>query len=321
MLSWLDIQASRFSDLTARERAIGLMDQGSFSELLGPRDRMTSPHLPELGEAVSFDDGLVTGLGLINRHPVFLISQEARFIGGAVGEVGGAKMAAAIKLALLTYQRVKKDHPDSYQEQRPAIVISFDTGGVRLQEANAGLLAHAEVMDLIHNAIGKVPVVAIIGGKVGCFGGMGFVAAAADVIIMNETGRLGLTGPEVIEQEFGKKEFDASDRAMIYRTTGGKHRYLQRDCSFLVEDKTASFKKQLNVVLEMPMDELSRYRSIGSMELCKRQLSMVQLATAIKATDSMDLWKHFGNDNPEALPDLAVDTFLATVKRHTSQGK
>jgi malonate decarboxylase beta subunit len=321
MYDWNEIQKDRFSGLTARERALGLADQGTFSELLDPRERMTSPHLLALGEAVSFDDGLVTGLGLMGEHPLFIISQEARFVGGAVGEVGGAKMAAAIKLALLTWDRVMERHPDSLKEKGPAMVISFDTGGVRLHEANTGLLAHAEVMDLLHDALGKVPVVALIGGKVGCFGGMGFIAAAADAVIMNETGRLGLTGPEVIEQEFGKNEFDASDRAMIYRTTGGKHRFIMRDSSFLVPDRTAAFREQLHTVLQMPREELSRLRSIGTLELAEKQLALVQLATTIKASDSLDLWKHFGNEHPQLLPDMDVQTFLANVKRHTPERK
>ncbi|MCS6036841.1 hypothetical protein LNQ52_12495 [Klebsiella pneumoniae subsp. pneumoniae] len=95
--------------------------------------------------------------------------------------------------------------------RRPIVLISFETGGVRLHEANAGLLAHAECMDMLQTLRGRVPVVAMIGSKIGCFGGMGFVAAATDIIVMSESGRLGLTGPEVIEQEMGRSEFDASD--------------------------------------------------------------------------------------------------------------
>ena len=64
--------------------------------------------------------------------------------------------------------------------------FSFETGGVRLHEANAGLLAHAEVMDAIQDCRRILPVVAVVGSKVGCFGGMGFVAAATDVIIMKK---------------------------------------------------------------------------------------------------------------------------------------
>lgn len=91
MTDWEMLEQESFYESTARKRAIGLVDEGTFTEFLGPRDRMTSPHLPELGEAVEFDDGIVTGVGKIGSHPVFVISQEGRFIGGAVGEVSGAK--------------------------------------------------------------------------------------------------------------------------------------------------------------------------------------------------------------------------------------
>ena len=76
--------------------------------------------------------------------------------------------------------------------RRPIVLISFETGGVRLHEANAGLLAHAECMDMLQTLRGRVrSVVAMIGSKIGCFGGMGFVAAATDIIVMSESGRPG----------------------------------------------------------------------------------------------------------------------------------
>ena len=81
----------RFLEASARVRASSLVDKGTFTELIGPADKRTSPHLPVLNEAVEFDDGIVTGIGLLGQHPAIVISQEGRFIGGAVGEVGGAK--------------------------------------------------------------------------------------------------------------------------------------------------------------------------------------------------------------------------------------
>jgi malonate decarboxylase beta subunit len=315
MWTWDELQKSSFFEATARERANGLVDKGSFTELLGPRDRFSSPHLPMLGEAIAFDDGVVTGVGLLGKRPVFMISQEGRFIGGAVGEVGGAKMVATLKLALQAYEQVRKQYPDSYQEKLPAVVISFDTGGVRLHEANAGLLAHAEVMDQLHDALGKIPVIALIGGKVGCFGGMGFIAAAADVIIMSEQGRLGLTGPAVIEEEMGKNEFDADDKGLVYRTTGGKHKYILQDCNFLVADCIGAFRSQMVGVLKMPFVALEQFRRIGTLDLVKEQLALVKLATELRARDSMEFWKHFGNEDPGALPDLKLEEFLKTAKR------
>ena len=59
---------------------------------------------------------------------------------------------------------------------------------------------------------------------------MGIVARCGDAIVMSEEGRLGLSGPEVIETAHGVEEFDSRDRALVWRTTGGKHRYLLGDC-------------------------------------------------------------------------------------------
>lgn len=91
MKSWTELENSSFFDANARERAIGMVDKGTFTELLSPIDRFVSPHLPVLGTAIEFDDGTVTGVGMVGKHPVFVVSMEGKFIGGAIGEVNGAK--------------------------------------------------------------------------------------------------------------------------------------------------------------------------------------------------------------------------------------
>ena len=304
-----------FYHATARQRANRLVDPGTFTELLPPNDRLVSPHLPELGEAVSFDDGVVTGVGRIGTRPVFLISQEGRFIGGAVGEIHGAKMVGIFRLALRAYETLRAREGSVPEDRRPSIVISFDTGGVRLHEANAGLLAHAEVMDMIQETKGKVPVISLIGSKVGCFGGMGFVAAATDAIVMSSLGRLGLTGPEVIEQEIGKEEFDASNKSLISRTTGGRHRYIMQDCNLLVEDTLQAFREALQEVLSFPYEKVCGFRRIGSYPLVQEQKALVQQAAELQPSDAMDVWCAYGNDEPEMLPERELSDFLHTVHR------
>lgn len=309
MTPWKTLQVSSFYEASARERALGLADQNTFHELAGPNDELCSSHLPELGEAVSFDDGVVTGVGELCRRPVFIISQEGRFIGGSVGEVGGAKIAGVFKLALQLYEKQRIKYCGDCEMYAPAILYSFETGGVRLHEANAGLLAHAEIMELIQQCRGKIPFIALIGSKVGCFGGMGFVAASADAVVMSELGRLGLTGPEVIEQEMGKKEFDATDRALIYRTTGGKHKTIMRDCAFLVEDTTGAFRRQAEALLRMSYAQLQQYRNIGSMALVREQLALVNLAASLKPKDAMDVWAYYGNSRPADIPEMSLEDF------------
>lgn len=320
MRTWNEMQTASFYDATSRERANFLVDEGTFRELVGPNAGVTSPHLPVLGEAVSFDDGVVTGVGKIGERPVFVISQEGRFIGGAVGEVGGAKIVCLFDLALKLYEKIRAKHPDDYARRVPAIVYSFETGGVRLHESNAGLLAHAEVMEQIQKCRGRIPVFSLVGSKVGCFGGMGFVCVSTDAVIMSDLGRIGLTGPEVIEEVMGKREFDSTDRALIYRTTGGKHKYIMRDCECLVEDTIGAFREQLRTLLRISYEQLGRYRVIGSLDLVMEQVRVVGLAQEIRPKDSMDVWRHFGNEDPEELPDMFHEEFMEKVKTRRRKG-
>ena len=316
METFEELRNRSFYEAGARDRAKYLLDEGSFRELAGPNLELTSPHLPVLGEAVSLDDGVVTAFGTINARPVFVISQEGRFIGGAVGEVGGAKISGVFKLALDMYEKVNAKYPGK-TEKLPAIIYSFETGGVRLHEANAGLLAHAEIMEWIQKCRGKVLVVSLVGSKVGCFGGMGFVCVSTDAVIMSSLGRIGLTGPEVIEQEMGKSEFNASDRALVYRTTGGKHKYLMRDCAFLVEDSIAAFREKSAELLKKPYKDLAEYRVIGSYEHVRKQMSLVKLIADIKQNvkDSRDLWDYIGNREAARIPDMETAEFLQTAVR------
>ena len=150
-------------------------------------------------------------------------------MGGGVGEVHGAKLVGLL-------QRALRDRPE-------AVLLLAESGGVRLHEANAGLIAVSEVMRaLLDVRAAGIPVIVLIGGANGCFGGMGIVARCADHIVMSDVGRLAMSGPEVIEASHGVEEFDSRDRALVWRTTGGKHRWLTGDCDALVEDDVAAFR-------------------------------------------------------------------------------
>src|SRR6185369_14668845 len=131
------------------------------------------------------------------------------------------------------------------------VVLLAESGGVRLHEANAGLIAVSEVMRaLLDVRAAGIPVVVLIGGANGCFGGMGIVARCADHVVMSDIGRLAMSGPEVIEASHGVEEFDARDRALVWRTTGGKHRWLCGDCDALVDDDVAAFRAAAIVGLD-----------------------------------------------------------------------
>src|SRR6516225_371037 len=120
-----------YLESTARERAHGLCDAGTFVEWLDPRERTTSPHLAALDVPVAFDDGIVIGEGRLAEERIFVAAQEGRFMGGAVGEIHGAKLTGLLR-------RAAKEKP-------AAVVLMLETGGVRLHEANAGLVAISEL--------------------------------------------------------------------------------------------------------------------------------------------------------------------------------
>jgi malonate decarboxylase beta subunit len=115
-------------------------------------------------------------------------------------------------------------------------VLLLETGGVRLQEANLGLAAIAEIHAAIVALRRHVPVVGVVAGTVGCFGGMSLAAALCSRLIVTRQARLGMNGPEVIEQEAGIAELDATDRALIWSLIGGEQRRAVGLADDLLED-------------------------------------------------------------------------------------
>jgi malonate decarboxylase beta subunit len=208
------LNRSSFIELSARERARALLDPGTFRELLGPFERLHSPWLEMQDVVVQEDDGVVVARGTIEGEPAVVAAIESAFQGGSIGEIGGQKIACALDLA-------RGDHENGIPT-RPVLLL--ETGGVRLQEANLGLAAIAEIHAAIVALRRHVPVVAVIAGTVGCFGGMSLAAALCSHLILTREGRVGMNGPEVIEQEAGIEELDAADKRLIWSIIGGEQR-------------------------------------------------------------------------------------------------
>ncbi|WP_454684198.1 biotin-independent malonate decarboxylase subunit beta [Ancylobacter moscoviensis] len=215
-----------FVEMNARERARALLDAGSFRELLGPFEHVESPWLAPQGIVPQSDDGVVVARGAIDGVPAVVLAIEGAFQGGSTGEVSGAKIAGSLERALADAEAGRPIRP----------VLVFETGGVRLQEANLGLAAMAEIHAALVALRRHVPVVGVIAGLVGCFGGMSITAGLASRLIMTRQGRLGLNGPEVIEQNAGIAELDSRDQALIWSLTGGEVRTVTGLADTLVAD-------------------------------------------------------------------------------------
>lgn len=229
------LQGRSFIELSARERAHSLLDAGSGRELAGPFARLYSPWLSAQGIVAQADDGVIVCKGLLDAQPAVIAAIEGGFQGGSLGEVGGAKLACALELAAA----------DNRQGIPTRAVILFETGGVRLQEANLGLAAIAEIHAAIADLSRYQPVIGIIAGTVGCFGGMSIAAGMCSYLIVTREARLGLNGPQVIEQEAGVAEYDSRNRPFIWSLSGGEQRHACELADSLLEDDSALIRSQL----------------------------------------------------------------------------
>ena len=292
----LDAEAVSWYEATARQRVRLILDLGSFDEFLGPELRETSPHLAVFDLPEQFDDGMVVGRGSLAGSPVFIAAQEGRFMGGAVGEVHGAKLTGLLRAAA---ERVSIP-----------VLILFDTGGVRLQEANAGETAIAEIMRaLVVARVAGVTVVGLVGGRAGCFGGGGLIASCCSALAISEQGRIGVTGPEVIETNRGVEEFDSRDRALVWRTMGGKHRRLIGGVDAFVDDTVEAFRNAaLHLIAAAP-----RF-TLATLEREQARLQ-VRLERWGAYADALEIWRAEGVDDAQALPAMPVIPFVALADR------
>ena len=222
-------------EMRARERAQALLDPGSFRELLGPFDRLESPWLPLQGIVPESDDGVVIARGELAGKPAVIMAIEGAFQGGSLGEVSGSKIAGALALARRDGEAGKPVLP----------VLLLETGGVRLQEANLGEAVVAEIHAEIIALRRHVPVIGVITGMVGCFGGMSIAASLCSYLVVLPQARFELNGPEVIEQEAGIDELDANDRRLIWSLIGGEQRYETGFADALIEDDVESLRRTI----------------------------------------------------------------------------
>ncbi|MDV2883598.1 biotin-independent malonate decarboxylase subunit beta [Alkalihalophilus pseudofirmus] len=265
----------------ARDRVRSLLDEGTFKELINPFDGVESPHLRDQGIVPQSDDGVVVAKGKIDGVQAVMIAIEGNFQGGGIGEVSGAKIAGALELAL---EENKKGHMT-----RAALI--FDTGGVRLQEANYGLLSISEIGSAIVALRQYVPVVGVVPGKVGSFGGMSINSGLLSSIIATKEGRIGLNGPEVVELEAGIEEVDSKDRQGIWGMIGGEQRLAMGLIDHLVDDDVDQIKECIhgvykNGVGQPRSNQVERYLSF---------LQSVSVEEKVSPIQARKLWENSSN--------------------------
>jgi malonate decarboxylase beta subunit len=223
-------------------------------------------------------------------------AQEGRFLGGAFGEVHGAKLIGLLRAAR-----------DGAGRGGPrAVLLMLDTGGVRLQEANAGELAISEIIRAILEARSAgIAVVALVGGRAGAFGGGGIITACCSRIVVSEHARVSVSGPEVIETNKGVEEFDSKDRALVWRVCGARTRYLTGGADRYVKRTIEDFREAaIALIPHVPPFELATLKAE------QRRLE-VRLQRFGDCRDVPEIWRKAGLAAPEHIAEVPDDAFLS----------
>jgi propionyl-CoA carboxylase beta chain len=167
--------------LTARERVMLLLDEGSFEEM----GKFVMHRGKDFGLEKEYylGDGVITGYGTVNGRLVYIFSQDFTVFGGSLSETHAEKIVKIMDLAM--------------QNGAPVIGLN-DSGGARIQEGVVSLGGYADIFYRNTLASGVVPQISAIMGP--CAGGAVYSPAITDFIFMVEnTSFMFVTGPNVVK--------------------------------------------------------------------------------------------------------------------------
>lgn len=204
--------------MTARERVLALLDEGSFAELdQFSRHRSTAF---QMAAKRPYGDGVIIGMGAIDNRPVCVFSQDVAIFGGALGQVYGEKICKIIDFALKT--------------GCPLIGL-IEGGGARIQEGVVSLGLYGEIFRRNTHASGVIPQISVIMGAAA--GGHVYSPALTDFTIMvDKTSQMFITGPSVIETVTGENvSMEELGGGRTHNTLSGNAHYLAADESDALE--------------------------------------------------------------------------------------
>lgn len=243
--------------LSARERIILLLDEGSFVEL----DPFVEARFEKLGmdKKKIPGDAVITGFGKINNRPIYISSQDFSKIGGSLGEMHGNKIVKVIKLARTT--------------GCPMISI-VDSGGARIQEGILSLDGYAAIFKEMIKASGVIPQISIIAGP--SAGGASYAPGLSDFVFMvQDIAQMYITGPLVVQRVTGEKvSFEELGGSAVHNSKSGCSHFsfsTEKDC-FLGVKKLLSYLPQNN--LENPLKDSDVFAEFFEKEKDK-QLSKI----------------------------------------------
>ena len=164
------------------ERLEALFDPGSLALV------RTGVRSDAIGDRAEPGDGVLAGAGRVGGRTVFAYSQDARFLGGSLGEAHADSIVRVLELA----------------ERSGSPVVGFvESGGARLQEGHAALGGYCRIFRRTVELSGRVPQISVIAGV--SAGGGAYSPALTDFVVMSAEGRMFLTGPKVVRAALGEE--------------------------------------------------------------------------------------------------------------------
>ena len=202
--------------LAARERISILLDENSFVEVGTFITSRSTAFNMRNNETPA--DGVVTGYGTVNGNPVYVYSQDASVLGGALGEMHAKKIVRIYEEAL----------------KIGAPVVGFlDTVGVRLQESVDALEGYGMIYEKMVEASEIIPQIAVIAGD--CAGGAAFIAGLSDFVFMSsKSARVFLNSPNTLDDKTAS--FDAIATAKVHFEESGLATIIEGQEEVLIED-------------------------------------------------------------------------------------
>ncbi len=165
----------------ASMRIANLLDEGSFVEIGGAITARTTDFNMKQQDTPA--DGVITGYGVIDGNLVYVYSQDATVLKGAIGEMHAKKIANIYDMAM------KMGAP---------VIGLVDCAGLRLQEATDALNGFGNLYLKQTMASGVIPQITAVFGQ--CGGGLAVASALTDFTFMeSKKGKLFLNAPNAIE--------------------------------------------------------------------------------------------------------------------------
>ncbi len=202
--------------MSAGDRINALLDDSSFVEI-GAYVTARSTDF-NMQEKDSPKDGVITGYGVINGKLVYVYSQDASVLGGAVGEMHAKKIAKVYDMAM------KVGAP---------VIGLIDCAGIRLQEATDAMTAFGRLYMKQTMASGVIPQITGIFGT--CGGGSALIPALSDFTFMTSEGsKLFVNSPNALDNNYEGK-LDTATASYLSNNTDMVSAVYEDDAAVLAE--------------------------------------------------------------------------------------